>query len=146
MPLSVSNLTGFGSWNNITVVLPTTLTPTDTVTYPTVANASLAITSSGTGTSTGEGNFNWARPAFTGVGADYEVQMTVSSGEGFSAGSSATDTWLSLDTSRAWHVVRDAAFPGSTSTVGLLLIRRKGSTVSEGTCVPSFTATQEADN
>ena len=134
----VSALTGFGSWNNITVTLPATYDITDEVLSPNSALATLIINSNGTGSGTLAVNFNWARPNFTGVGNDYEVILSVSFSSGGGTLSGTVDTWLPLTTNRSWTLTKDNL--GTATRICVVSIRRIGGQT-ESQMVPTFSAT-----
>lgn len=69
------------------------------------------------------GGGEWATPAATDVGDDYEVRMVTGTGT-VSAGSDAVDTWLALTSDREWKVTQAAA--GVKTFTGTLEIRKVG--------------------
>lgn len=65
--------------------------------------AALQLVNDGTYTATGLSSGNWVTPATSAVAAFYQVKVDVTSGS-VNVGSSATDSWLDLSTTRAWGV------------------------------------------
>jgi hypothetical protein len=74
---------------------------------------------------------DWVTPT-SAAGADYECRATITSGT-FTTGSSASGSWLALDTTRTWFVERTTV--GVKTCIFTLEIRR----TSDGTVLDSAT-------
>jgi hypothetical protein len=147
MTFRTTHLTGFGSWNNFTVVIPASTNPNDAQDAPGPASASIVINSNGTGSTTNDQTFNWVRPAFTGVGQYYEARMTVSFGSTPTSGT--MDSWVPLSTNRTWEL-SISGNPAIGSSICALQIRQIGSSssdfVAEATSTVTFSLQLNVNN
>lgn len=112
-----------GAWKvfyeALVIALPGTLTETDLIASPGVANATLTFNSDGTyAASDGTPSGNWATPGSVGIGAGYDIRWTTGTG---TLSTGTADTWQSLSTNRVYG--RNRTGVGSNEATGTIEIR-----------------------